>query len=364
MTYFKSRHNLFLFLAFIFAFMSCNVPTNQAHYEAIPLTKEIAVQLAVLPMKCLQKEFPNKPNQVLNDASALGLPKQLHPAFYGCFDWHSSVHGHWMLLELLRAYPDIPNADLIRSVLSENMSAENISAELDYFMRPGEQSFERTYGWAWLLKTDEVLLKATDSLSAQLHQNLAPLVDVIVDRFIEFLPKLTYPIRTGEHPNTAFGLSLTYDYAITAKHEPLRAMIEQRALDYYLQDVDCPLTWEPGGYDFLSPCLQEADLMSKVLDADTFRKWLNKFLPELKSSNFTLKPVEVSDRTDGKLVHLDGLNFCRAWSLYAITEVIPEYNHLVRIANEHIEASLPKIADGGYEGEHWLASFALLSLKN
>lgn len=361
MTYNPSNHGLLL--AFLLTLLACNNAADQVHEERLPLTKDMAEQLAVLPLKCLQREFPNKPNQVLNEAAELGLPQQLHPAFYGCFDWHSSVHGHWMLLELLRDFPDLSQADRIRATIQENMSAANIEAEVAYFMRPGEKSFERTYGWAWLLKMDEVLLKSKDSVSLQLHRNLTPLVDLIVDRFIEFLPRLNNPIRIGEHPNTAFGLSLAYDYAVTAHHEPLQQMIKQRAIDYYFQDVDCPLTWEPSGYDFLSPCLQEAALMSKILEADEFRKWLNLFLPNLKNPNFALNPARVSDRNDGKLVHLDGLNFCRAWSLYAIAEVLPEYNHLISIANNHINASLTEIIDGSYEGEHWLASFALLALK-
>ena len=181
---------------------------------------------------------------------------------------------------------------------------------------------------------------------------------------MDFLPRLNYPVRSGEHPNTAFGLALAYDYSKSAGNDSLVQMIANRAKDFFYNDINCPMNWEPSGFDFLSPCLQEADLMARVLSADDFKRWLDQFMPELKNPDFSLAKAEVSDRSDGKLVHLDGVNFCRAWSLYKIANAIPEYGHLIKVANDHINASLPNIADGGYEGEHWLASFAIYALTS
>jgi Protein of unknown function (DUF2891) len=360
-----SKKIFLLFLISNFFLSACTGKKEQMDTPTKPLTitKEMAETLAKLPLKCAQKEFPNKINQTLTDAGEIGLPKSLHPAFYGCFDWHSSVHGHWMLVKLLHMYPDLSTGDEIRRLLKSNISPENIAIETDYFLRKSEKSFERTYGWAWLLKLHEAILDWDDPLAAELSVNLQPLTNLMVNRYMEFLPKLLYPIRSGEHPNTAFGLALAYDYAKKAKNDTLVNLITQRSRDFFMSDEGCPIKWEPGGFDFLSPCLQEADLMARVLDPAAFKTWLNKFLPELSNHDYQLKEAKVSDRSDGKLVHLDGVNFCRAWSMYQIAEVIPEYNHLIKIANNHVEASLPNIVDGGYEGEHWLASFAIYTLK-
>lgn len=328
------------------------------------LTIGEAQRLAQLPLKCLQKEYPNKLNQTLSDASELAGPRELHPAFYGCFDWHSSVHGHWMLVRLLKMFPEMENAGLIRQKLAENITTENIAVEVEYFLRPHEKSWERTYGWAWLLKLAEELHTWNDPLGRQLENALAPLTETIAAMYQDFLPKLNYPIRVGEHTNTAFGLAFAHDYARTTGNQPLLDMLEKRALEYYGSDEDCPVTWEPGGYDFFSPCLEEADLMRRILKPEAFQTWLQEFLPELASPDYTLVPARVTDRTDGKLVHLDGLNFSRARCLYGIAEILPEYRHLNKTALEHIQFSLPAIVDGSYEGEHWLASFALLALTS
>ncbi|WP_216362608.1 DUF2891 domain-containing protein [Bowmanella denitrificans] len=328
------------------------------------LTLEEANRLAAMPLHCMQVEYPNKLNQVLADASYLKGPKDLHPAFYGCFDWHSSVHGHWMLVNLLRHFPDLANQQEIRQKLLENISAENIKAEVAYFFMPQNATFERTYGWAWLLKLAEELHLWDDPLARQLAQNLQPLTDLIVTKYLEFLPKLIYPIRTGEHPNTAFGLSLAYDYANTLGHPELKALISQRAKDWFANDHQCPLSWEPNGFDFLSPCLQELDVMRKVLDKAAFSTWLDHFLPQLAQTHFTLEPARVSDRADGKLVHLDGLNFSRAWCLYGLVRDFgPKYAHLRPIADAHVRHSLPAIVDENYEGTHWLGSFAVYAMQ-
>jgi len=330
----------------------------------IELNREQAVNLAQLPLKCVGQEFPNKLNQTLNSDEDLANPKQIHPAFYGCFDWHSSVHGHWMLVKLLKIYPNIEIRDQIIENLTHNITKENILLELAYFEKTYEKSYERTYGWAWLLKLAEELHTWDEPLGKILEENLQPLTNLIVERYLDFLPRLNYPIRVGEHTNTAFGLSFAYDYVLTLNDTALKAMIEKRARQFYLTDENCPLNWEPSGFDFLSPCLEEANLMRRILPVKEFKIWFLKFLPEMAKPAFTLKPAEVSDRSDGKLVHLDGLNFSRAWCLYGIASDIKEYDYLKEIARKHIEYSLPNIASDTYEGGHWLASFAVYALDS
>ena len=322
-----------------------------------------ANRLASLPFGCIQIEYPNKLGQTLHDSTQLKNPKTLHPAFYGCFDWHSSVHGHWSLVSLLKQFPKLNEATTIRDKLVENLSKEKIAGELNYFGMKGNANYERTYGWAWLLKLAEELYTWDDPMAEELGENLQPLVEIIVQGYINFLPKLNYPIRVGEHSNTAFGMSLAWDYAITTSHNELQEVIESSVSRFYMNDLDCPLNWEPSGFDFLSPCLQEADVVRKVLSSHEFKKWIMKFLPQLSNSSFSMETGKVSDRTDGKLVHIDGLNFSRAWCLYGIAETLPEYAHLRKIADEHINYSLPSIVDDNYEGTHWLGTFALYALN-
>ena len=331
--------------------------------ETPVLNLEQANRLASLPLKCLQQEYPNKLGQTLVDSSQLRTPSELHPAFYGCFDWHSSVHGHWMLVKLLKLFPDMNRAQEAREKLRANISVTKVQGELDYFNRAEETSYERTYGWAWLLKLTQELITWDDPLGKELASNLQPLTDVLVNRYLEFLPKLNYPIRVGEHTNTAFGLTFAWDYAVQTGHLELQELIRDRAISFYQEDQNCPISWEPSGYDFLSPCLEEIDIMRRVLQPEEFKTWLDLFMPELSSTSFSLTPGVVSDRSDGKLVHLDGVNFSRAWCLYGLAAQFPEYQHLKNMAHEHVNYSLPNIADGGYEGEHWLASFALYALS-
>ena len=322
-----------------------------------------ANRLSKLPMQCINTEYPNKLGQTLGSESDLKPPKILHPAFYGCFDWHSSVHGHWSLVSLLKQFPQLENSNVLRAKLAQNISKENILTEVLYFEGEHNKIYERTYGWAWLLKLAEELHSWNDPLAKELEENLQPLTNLIVQNYIDFLPKLNYPIRVGEHPNTAFGLSFAWDYANTVGNETLKVSIENRALDFYKNDVSCPLSWEPGGYDFLSPCLEEAALMLRILPENNYKIWLKNFLPQL-NKHFKLEPGIVSDRTDGKLVHLDGVNFSRAWCLNQIANTYPEYSYLRKIAIEHINYSLPSIVDDHYEGGHWLGSFAIYSLNS
>ncbi len=325
-----------------------------------PLTLEQAERLAQLPLRCLQREFPNKPGETLAAPADIGSPRGLHPAFYGCFDWHSSVHGHWLLARLLKEFPGLKDAAAIRAVLAENLATENIRLEARYFQRAEEKSFERTYGWAWLLKLAAELRGWDDPLARELESGLRPLAGLIVERWLEFLPKLAYPVRVGEHANTAFAMAFAWDYAVAAGDAELKALLEKRARDFFLADRGCPLGWEPSGTDFLSPCLEEADLMRRVLPPKEFQPWLRKFLPQLADGRFALAPGIVSDRSDGKLVHLDGLNFSRAWCLYGLAR-LKGLGHLRAVADAHLAHSLAAVT-GSYEGEHWLATFALLAL--
>ncbi|WP_369995442.1 DUF2891 domain-containing protein [Winogradskyella sp.] len=328
------------------------------------LNLEQANRLATLPIHCINTEYPNKLGQVLGGDDDLKSPQELHPAFYGCFDWHSAVHGHWSLVKLLKEFPKLNNREGVIQKLLANISKENIEQEVLYFKGKHNASYERTYGWAWLLKLAEELHTWDHPEARVLERNLQPLTDLIVQRYLEFLPKLNYPIRVGEHPNTAFGLSFAYDYALAVEHTELQDLIEKRARQFYLDDQDCPLEWEPSGFDFLSPCLEEAALMKRVLPKEDFVDWINDFLPELNNKDFDIEVGKVSDRTDGKLVHLDGVNFSRAWSLNHIAKGLPEFSHLQNLANKHINYSLPSIVGDSYEGGHWLGSFAIYALNS
>jgi len=327
-----------------------------------------ASAFARLVLKGIQREFPNKPEHVLNAAADARTPKALHPAFYGCFDWHSSVHGHWLLVRLLRRFPDLPEGAQARAVLREHLTAANLQAEADYFNQPNRQSFERTYGWAWLLKLAEELHGWDDADARQWSQHLRPLVEVIVRRYREFLPKQTYPIRTGVHPNTAFGLAFALDYARAVDDRPLRELVEERSRTYFARDADYPAAWEPGGEDFYSAALMEADLMRRVLPPNEFRTWFARFLPGITRGEpkGLLTPATVSDRSDPKIVHLDGLNLSRAWCLRSVAAALPADDParkvLVESANRHAAAGLQHVASGDYAGEHWLATFAVYLL--
>ena len=332
--------------------------------DIIELNMEEANKLVNLPLACLNIEYPNKLGQTLSGEQDLKSPRELHPAFYGCFDWHSSVHAHWTLVKLLKHFPRIDNAREIREKLVTSLSKENIAAEVAYFKTEHGEDYERTYGWAWLLKLSEELNTWDSDLGIKLSANIKPLTDLILTRYTEFLPKLNYPIRVGEHSNTAFALSFAHDYAVATKNDEFRTLIEKRANEFYLKDKNCPISWEPSGFDFLSPCLQEVDVMRKVLSKAAFSLWIDNFMPQLKKSDFSLAVGEVSDRTDGKLVHLDGLNFSRAWVFYGLANQYPkDFAHLTSLANKHLSYSFPNLVGDTYEGGHWLGSFALYALE-
>ena len=327
------------------------------------LTAAGAAHFADLPLRCMQREFPYKTGISFTDSTLAVKPRLYHPAFYGCFDWHSSVHGHWMLVRLLKLFPDMPRAEEIRGKLKENLSAANIRGEMRVFGTKDNESFERTYGWAWLLQLQNELLTWNDPLGRELSSNVAPLAHLISRLFCAYLPKMNYPVRVGEHTNLAFGLRLAFDYAALAKDDTLKRAILQTAIRFYRNDTNYPITWEPGGNDFLSPALEEADLMWRILPAPAYNTWLVKFLPALTHPDFDLQPGQVQDRSDGKLVHLDGLNLSRAWDLYGIARHFRgNRDRLYELANRHLTEALPHVASGDYMGEHWLASFAVYAL--
>ena len=337
--------------------------------KSVPsLSQKEASHFAALALKCVNRELPNKPEHVINSATDVQSPKALHPAFYGCYDWHSSVHGHWMLVRLLKTFPDLPEAQEIRKALNANLTRENIRVEAAYLTQPNRQSFERTYGWAWLLKLAEELHSWDDSDGDNWAEALQPLVDAIVKAYVSFLPKQTYPIRTGVHPNTAFGIAFALDYAKTVGDREFEALLDERSRNYFSKDVNYPGAWEPGGEDFFSAALMEADLMRRVMKPTEFATWFHRFLPQASQGKpvSLLQPAIVTDRTDPKLVHLDGLNLSRAWCMRSIANSLPARDParaaLLTSVDKHSTAALAHVASGDYAGEHWLASFAVYLL--
>ena len=328
------------------------------------LNTEMAGRFAEMALACVHKEYPNKIAHVLESDEDAKPPRQLTPVFYGCYDWHSAVHGHWLLVRLTRLFPDAPFAARARAALSRNITADGVAGELAYMAGPGRKSFERPYGLAWLLTLCQELREWDDPDAKRWHVTLAPLEVESARRFATWLPKLSHPIRTGEHSQTAFAMGLVLDWARSAKSKELAALVEQRALDYYGQDRGWRLAFEPSGQDFLSPGLAEADLMRRVLAPDRFAAWLLVFLPELAEAEGAdwLAPAVVTDKSDGKLVHLDGLNLARAWMLEGIAQGLPAASPqrapLLAAAEAHAESGLSSLRDQSYEGGHWLGSFA------
>ncbi len=355
-------------IRFIFIIILTGMILQVKGQENIPIIffdREQASHFAGLALTCIHQEFPNKPGHVMDDENDVLAPSKLHPAFYGCFDWHSAVHGHWMLIRLLKEFPDLDEKAEIIEKISNNLQQENILVEIEYFGEKSNRSFERTYGWAWLLKLAQELYEWDDTLGQQWYHNIQPLAEVIAGKYIEFLPLLSYPNRTGEHPNTAFGLSFAWDYAVSIGHQDLQEMIEARSLDFYLFDKFCPADYEPGGFDFLSPCLSEADLMARVLDEDEFVAWMEKFLPGIieGAPKELFDPATVTDRSDGKLVHLDGLNLSRVWCFNRIAPFFAGHDEkILEAGRQHLGVTLPNIASGEYSGEHWLATFAVYAI--
>jgi DUF2891 family protein len=325
------------------------------------LTPETAERFAGIALGHVTREFPHKLDHVMAGAEDVRGPRDLHPLFFGSFDWHSCVHGWWLLLRLRRRFPDMPGVRRIEALAAEMLTPANAAGELTYLDRAHSGGFERPYGWAWLLALHREAQRAEDRAWAAA---LGPLAEAFADRFGSYLPKLTYPIRVGTHWNSAFALVLALDWA-EANDAALAGLIRDRAAAWYGDDLSCQ-AWEPGGDEFLSPALVEALCMRSVLPPAPFRVWFDSFLPDLAAGEprtlFT--PAFVSDRSDGKIAHLDGLNLSRAWCWRGLADALePELAALARrTADEHLDASLPHVA-GDYMGEHWLATFALLALE-
>jgi len=335
--------------------------------RAAPLDATAAERFASLALNCVDREYPNKPEQVLEGTEDVRSPRDFHPAFFGCYDWHSSVHGHWLLARLLTTRPEIPSAARIRAVLDAHFAPASIETEARYLDRSSNRTFERPYGWAWVLRLATDLAGAQDAQGRAWRARLQPLEEGVVARYVAYLPKLTHPIRTGVHPNTAFALAQALDYARATGREDFERVLLARSDFYFGGDHACPLAYEPSGEDFFSPCLAEADLMRRVMPPRDFARWLRGFLPQLSRRRaLRLTPAVVTDPTDPKLVHLDGLNLSRAWMLRGIARGLPPSDSrrtaLLKAADAHAAAGLARVSSGAYEGEHWLASFAVYLL--
>jgi hypothetical protein len=329
------------------------------------LDEVTAGRFAALALACVHKEYPNKIAHVLNGDGDVKPPRELTPAFYGCFDWHSAVHGHWLLARLARTYPGAPFAAAARAALGESLTAEHIAGEVRYLSGEGRATFERPYGLAWLLQLAAELGEWDDPQARTWSANLAPLEALCGARITEWLPKLSHPIRTGEHSQTAFALGLVLDWARARGRPDVAELVERRTRELYLGDRGCPLDYEPSGQDFLSPCLAEADLVRRILSPAELAAWLGSFLPQipLDGSATWLTPGVVTDPSDGKLAHLDGLNLSRAWMLERIASALPAGDPRVAAlraaAAAHRTDGLAAVTGEHYEGGHWLASFAV-----
>ena len=349
-----------------------NGPAAALSYPS-EIDPELAARFARLALNCVHQEFPNKISRTTDNAQDIGRPKTIFPVFYGCFDWHSAVHGHWLLVRLLRVGPQEGAwRDEAYSKLGQSFAPNNIAGEIANFARPARGSWERPYGLAWYLQLMAELREwAAQSPDPQAQiwlERLEPLEQDIADSLKVWLPKLAYPIRLGTHNQSAFAFGLMLDWARVAGDSEMEALIIERALAFHKNDVNCPLAYEPSGEDFLSPCLMEADLMRRVMTQADFSEWFSRFMPNVPddapndSSGDWLEPGIVLDASDGKLVHLDGVNSSRAWNLYNIARALPEGDarkaSLVAAAKIHADTGVAAVSDEHYSGSHWLASFA------
>ena len=341
------------------------VIVSAAENPAPKFDASAAQRFADLALACVDKEYPNKISHVLNSDADAAPPRKLTPAFFGCYDWHSSVHGHWLLVRLARKFPEAPFAKPAREALRKSLTAENLKQEAGYLREKGRANFERPYGLAWLLQLIAELREWDDPEAKEMLANLGPLEEAALDRLKTWLPKLSHPVRVGEHAQTAFALGLMLDYARTTGNESFAKMLTGQARKFYLADKNCPMAYEPSGEDFLSPCLAEADAMRRVLTAPEFARWLKEFIPQIPTTaKAGWLPVAVSpDPSDPKLAHLDGLNLSRAWMLEGIISALPAADSrrpaLMAAADAHRQAGLAAVTGAHYEGGHWLGSFAV-----
>jgi hypothetical protein len=331
------------------------------------LTSAIASKFANLALDHLTREYPNKLTHALAGPQDVQSPRALHPIFYGSYDWHSCVHGYWLILHLLERFPDLPEAARIVAVVDGHFTDANVAGECAYLDLPHNRGFERPYGWGWLLALSAQIDALKRPEATRWSQTFAPLTETFVERFVEFLPKATYPLRVGTHFNMAFALALTLDFARQSSRVALETLVVETAQRWYLQDVACQ-AWEPAGDEFLSPSLMEAELMRRVLPPAQFLPWFDAFLPDLalRQPATLFEPVTVTDRSDGKIAHLDGLNLSRAWCQRSLARALPVNDARRTLLNEaaerHLNSALGHVA-GDYMGEHWLATFATLALE-
>ena len=348
-------------------FMSSMVHAAQPADTDSPdaLDQTAAARFAQLALTCLHQEYPNKISHVMQGDADARPPRALTPAFYGCYDWHSAVHGHWLLVRLLRRFPQAPFARDARAALAASFTPHNIAGEVEYLGHAKRASFERPYGLAWLLQLSAELRSWEDPQARQWAAALAPLESLAASKLKDWLPRLHYPIRIGEHDQTAFAFGLIWDWARIAGDTGMTALLTDAATRFYRNDRDCPLGYEPSGQDFLSPCLAEADFMRRVLAPGDFANWLETFLPNIPSSGGSdwLPPGVVTDRTDPKLAHIDGLNLSRAWMLEGIAHGLAPADTRVpalrAAAARHRATALPAVTGEHYEGGHWLGTFAV-----
>ena len=330
-----------------------------------PLSQPLAERFAALALSCVHRPYPNKVAHVLASDEDVAPPRELTPAFYGCFDWHSAVHGHWLLVRVARTFPGTKVANDARAALAQSLTEDNLQAELRYASREDRAGFERPYGQAWLLQLGAELRQWSDPQAQAWSQRLAPLEELAARRFVEWVPKLTHPIRIGEHAQTAFAFGLALDWAREAGDEALTGVLVEHGRRLYGDDRGCPLSFEPSGHDFLSPCLGAADFMRRVLAPAEFATWLTAALPDVPDDGDGdfLRPVVPADRSDGKLVHLDGLNLSRAWMLEGIAAGLPDDDPrrpaLLAAAARHAKAGIDAVGDAHYAGSHWLGTFAV-----
>ena len=329
-------------------------------------TANIAGTYAALALGHVQREYPNKLDHVINDTGDVRSPRALHPIFYGSFDWHSCVHAYWLLGRVLRRFPELPEAIHIRDLFDTQFTVQNVAAEVDYLAHANRGTFERPYGWGWLLMLAGELSRLESAEGIRWSATLRPLTNAFVERFRSFLPKATYPIRAGTHFNTAFACVLAFDYADAVGNTELASLLKEKVQIWYSFDRDCQ-AWEPSGDDFLSSALIEAECMRRALEPAEFSRWLGNFLPRIAQHEpeTIFSPASVSDRHDGKIAHLDGLNLSRAWCWRMLAGTFdsndPRRASALAAADDHLNASLPHVS-GDYMGEHWLATFALLAI--
>jgi hypothetical protein len=334
------------------------------------LDRAAASKFVALSLDCVDKPYPNKPDHVLDSDSSLRPSRDNTPSFYGCFDWHSSVHGHWAMLRVLNRFPDLAQAPAIRAAFDRHLTEANLSRELVFFQAESNKTLERPYGWGWLLRLAAELHTSPLKEARPWEAAVQPLAKHLSSRLVDYLSRLSAPIRAGTHANTAFALVHALDYAVALNDAKLGSEIKDKARTFYFKDRHCPTSYEPSGEDFLSPCLVEADLMRRVLSQSEFRSWLDTFLPPLTAPEFQplRSPVEVRDRQDPRIGHLLGLSLQRAWGLEAIASSLadtdPRRPVYQRIANLHHHEALAQMFDSGYGGAHWLASFAIYSLSS